>query len=382
MSVPSTSHFHFNGSIVKGPIRGFPPIPNSGNVFPKYPYAINETAWELWYFDGISKPDEAAIVIDFSRQAGSQHLGGSKVQILGIWRNGRTWHRDIYFPESFIETAEDTGAVAGVWRDSPNGSEISFHVDADCSHAEIEVLVPGIVTGSMSLTSLPGDTGLDTSTELGPLVHYMRPIGRASINAKLTFKDSQSVEPDAVSTLHLHDEFSAGGMDRVWSLLSWPQIMTESYYLRAHVGPYTMQVMCIIPSAIHKSRPWTVARLYREGQLICAAQNVVDAADEDQRRLNVDSLGVSKIYGDASDTCLTGLFRDSNIGYNVDFIQGGEPKKKWRFRIRHVRTFWNIPTSAPGPNGTGNTGFVEHIRGGLNAEDYQGVGLGGQCELS
>ena len=78
----------------------------------------------------------------------------------------------------------------------------------------------------------------------------------------------------------------------------------------------------------------------------------------------------------------TGTFRDRNIGYDVEFLQSAESEKRWLFHVRHAKTWWNMPTSAPGPNGTGNTGFVEHVTGGLVGEDYQGVGLGGQCELS
>ncbi|KAI3319166.1 hypothetical protein HD806DRAFT_295441 [Xylariaceae sp. AK1471] len=383
MFVPSISRFNINGdSVAVGPIQAYPPTLKSGNLFPKYPHAINDTAWELWYFDGVSKRDEAAIVIDFSRHAESQDRGGFKVQVLGIWPDGKTWHRDLYFPESIVETSQDTGTVLGVWQDTSNGSSISFLVDADCSYAKIDVLVPGLVSGSMSLTCLPGDTGLDTATELGPSVHYMRPIGRAAVNATLTFESMSGEGHGTISSLSLSDQDSTGGMDRVWSLLSWPQIMTESYYLRGQAGSYAMQVMRIIPAPGQEAMPWTVARLYCDGTLVCAAQDVIATADKNQSHPVVDSLVISKTYGgDGSGPVLTGTFRDRNIGYTVEFIQGGESGKRWCFDVRHARTFWNMPTSAPGPNGTGNTGFVEHIKGGLEGEQYQGVALGGQCEL-
>lgn len=41
-----------------------------------------------------------------------------------------------------------------------------------------------------------------------------------------------------------------------------------------------------------------------------------------------------------------------------------------------------MPTSAPEPNATGNTGFIESLVGGLSEEAFSGVGTGGQCELN
>ena len=138
---------------------------------------------------------------------------------------------------------------------------------------------------------------------------------------------------------------ATGGMDRVWSPLSWGQVMTESYYLRAHVGTYAMQIMRIFSDMKSGNQPHTVARLYRDGKLICATQDVVDETDGE-------------------------VPRDSPTG------------QRWTFDVRHERTFWNLPTSAPGPNATGNTGFIESLEGGSQGESFNGVGTGGQCQLS
>lgn len=123
-------------------------------------------------------------------------------------------------------------------------------------------------------------------------------------------------------------------MDRVWSPLTWPQIMTESYYLRAHVGPYAMQVMRIFSDIESGNKPYTVARLSRDGKLLCAAQRVVDP---EEHEVSKDSFIVSKVYGDANALGLTGAFRDRNTGYVVQFIQGGVDGKRWQFQVRHDR---------------------------------------------
>ncbi|KAF2175885.1 hypothetical protein K469DRAFT_683357 [Zopfia rhizophila CBS 207.26] len=373
-----TSHFNIDGdSIVLGPVPVSPFIPGSGNTFPKFVDAIAETAWELWYFDGVSE-DRAAIVIGVTRNAEGRKHGGFKVQVFGIWPDETTWHRDLYFPESVVTTAGEAGDVLGVWKDPPKNSSISFQVSADSSQAKLTFNVPGVVEGSMSLAALPGNTGLDTHPELGSSVYYVRPIGQASVTAEMAFYHSESIDPRKL-LLGSRGGSARGGMDRVWSPFSWPQIMTESYYLRAQVGPYAMQVMRIFSDVESGNKPHAVARLYRDGKLICAAQSVVGTG---KHEVLEDSLIVSKVYGNPTAPGLTGTFRDKNNGYVVEFIQGDVDGQRWQFQVRHDRTLWNMPTSAPGPNATGNTGFVESLVGGLSGEAFIGIGTGGQCELS
>ncbi|KAH6867728.1 hypothetical protein B0T10DRAFT_596942 [Thelonectria olida] len=373
MAGPTVSQFHIDGSIASGPVRVSPFIPNSGNVFPKFVAAIPKTAWELWYFDGISKEDQSAIVIGITRNAEGLKLGGFKVQVFGVWPDESTWHRDLYFPESTITTGED-GHVTGVWSTPTERSSISFTVSRDLSKAALTFAVPGVVTGTMQLKSLPGDTGLDTNPELGPSVHYVRPIGRASVKADMSFYSSDITAPRKL----LLGSSANGGMDRVWSPLTWPQIMTESYYLRAQVGPYAMHIMRIFSEAESGEKPYTVARLYHEGKMVCAAQQVVDSGEQN---VSNDSIILSKLHGVSSDTGITGGYRDKNTGYSLEFIQRGMNGQRWRFQVRHERIIWNMPTSAPGPNATGNTGFVESVVGGLDGEAHRGIGTGGQCQL-
>lgn len=381
MTDSSTSRFAIDqGSSVAGPVQASPFIPGSSNIFPKFKETTNETAWELWYFDGVSEVSKAAIVIGVTRNAEGRKQGGFKVQVFAIWPDETTWYRDLFFPESIVTVTAD-GDTVGIWRDLSTGCSISFSfsVQADSSKAELMLDVPGAVEGTMTLIALPGDTGLDTRAELGPSVWYVRPIGRAAVTADMTFTSSESTSPRHLS-LGSQGRLASGGMDRVWSALSWTQVMTESYYLRATVGPYSMQLMRILSNADSGKQPYSVARLYRDGKLICVAQRVVDAGGQDEM-LDEDSVVVGKVYGNASTDGLTGAYRDQNTGYLVEFVRASDGNR-WQFHVRHERTLWNMPTSTPGPNGTGNTGFVEAVVGGGEGERFQGVGTGGQCELT
>ncbi|CAN9186010.1 unnamed protein product [Alternaria alternata] len=331
--------------IVLGPVSVLPFIPGSGNVFPKYVDAITQTGWELWFFDGISA-DKAAIVYSAS----------------GLMRAPGT--ATCTFPDSIVTTVGDAGDVVGVWKDPIKNMSASFQVPVDSSWAKLTFAIPGVLEGNVSLTSMPGDTGLNTRPELGSSVNYMRPIGRASVTADLEFYPPESNTPK--SLVWPMDGGATGGMDRVWSPLSWGQVMTES-------------IMRIFSDMKSGNQPHTVARLYRDGKLICATQDVVDETDGEVPR---DSLVLSKVLGAPNDAGLTGAFRDKNSGYTVHFIQGGPTGQRWTFDVRHERTIWNLPTSAPGPNATGNTGFIESLEGGSQGESFNGVGTGGQCQLS
>jgi hypothetical protein len=137
--------------------------------------------------------------------------------------------------------------------------------------------------------------------------------------------------------------------------------------------------MRISPPAGSEDQPSTMARLYREGRLVCVAQHVVTREDA---LITHDSLVLSKQDDSDSEDAVTGGYRDKNTGYTVEFVEKGNEGQRWKFQVRHERIIWNTPTSRPGPDATGNTGFVEVLYGGTIGESYEGVGTGGQCELS
>ncbi|KAF4335576.1 hypothetical protein FBEOM_10576 [Fusarium beomiforme] len=373
MSGKVISHLNIKNSISSDTIPASPYIPGSGNLFPKFVNAISQTGWEIWYFDGVSKYDKSAISIGFNRGADGLKHGGFKVQIFTIWPDGHTWHRNLYLPESIV-TSED-GHVIGEWKDPANGSNALFFVTSDCNLAVLAFSVPGVVDGSVQLETLPGDSGLNTNPELGPSVHHIRPIGRASVKADLSLfsADSSTSEQFALGPS------ATGSTFRIWTLYTWPQIMTESYYLCAQVGPYAIRIMLIFSEAATGCKPYTMASLYRDDKIVCAANQVITYDEHD---FSQDSLVLSKRYDASGGGAVTGAFRDKNIGYIVEFVAKGTAGQRWMFQVDHERIVWSYPTSAPGPEGTGNTGFIESVIGGANEEAYLGVGLAGQCQLS
>ncbi|KAF4496751.1 hypothetical protein FAGAP_7102 [Fusarium agapanthi] len=361
----TVSHLNVKTSISPEAVPASPYIPGSGNIFAKFVDAISQTGWELWYFDGVSKDDQSAISVGINRSARGPKHGGFRFQIFTIWPDGHTWHRDLYFPESIVTS--ETEHFTGLWEDADSGGKVSFSVARDCSVATLVFAVPAVVDGTMHLEALPGNSGLDTNPEMGHSVGFVRPMGRAAVKAEL----SLSSEENSTSERFVLGPSANGGMDRIWTLDTWPKVMTESYYLRAQVGPYAMQITRIFSEADSGCRPYTMARLYRDGKLICAANQVLTYEEQE---FSQDSLILSKRYDASSENAVTGAYRDKNIGYVVEFVAKGTGGQRWMFQVEHERIFWSYPTSAPGPEGTGNTGFIESVIGGADEEAYSGLG--------
>ncbi|OAQ95891.1 hypothetical protein LLEC1_01630 [Akanthomyces lecanii] len=369
------SHFkNDGGSVAEAPVTPAAHIPGSANIFPKFGKSISKDGWELWFFDCVSSEQRAAVIVGLNRAAPDGTGDGFKVQITAIWPDSTTWHRDLYFTESLVEmTSLET---RGIWRDSAKAASVSFVSTDNDRNISLLFDVPGVVDGNMQLQALPGDSGLDSDPTLGPFVHYVRPLGRALVTAEMRLFEDGPSEARALQ-LGVRDQPVTGGVDRVWSLGTWPQIMTESYYLRTHVGPYAIQIMRIFSDMASGNRPYAMARLYHEGKLICAAQDVIAECAPAPLK---DSLLLTKLYDGQDEECVRGTFADQNTGYLVVLVSK-EVGKKWTFRVAHDRIVWNIPTSAPGPKATGNTGFIERVVGGLDGEAFTGIGTGGQCQL-
>ncbi|KAL4971414.1 hypothetical protein BDW66DRAFT_165258 [Aspergillus desertorum] len=350
------------------------PVPGSGNLLPRFDGQNAGTAWDFWLFDGFAAVDRSALVVSFNRNLDPRRPGSFKVEVVVVWPDQSSCHRELFFPESKVAETGDTRDVLGSWSNASEGSSVSFRVSADCSEAVLDVSVPGVVQGKVHLLRLPGDTGLDTPADLGPSVAYLNALGRAAVTASLKLYSS-----DRTSSRDFHlgqgDNESRGGMERCWSPFAWHQLMKESYRLRATVGPYSMSVMSISCRSAGNYRLYTASRLYRDGKLVCVAQQAVDEG----KVHDSDFLSLRKVY-DGNETAVTGDFHDKSTGYELVF--GAANGRRWRFQVQHGAVAYNVPTSPPGPDCTGNTGFIESIMGGENEEQFSGVGIGASGEFS
>ncbi|KAI1117109.1 hypothetical protein F5Y14DRAFT_448492 [Nemania sp. NC0429] len=395
MAKEFVSSLDFNrDAIVAGPVPVEPFVPSSANLFPKMTRCINDAAWELWEFEGFSANGEATVGVSFYRDARGIEERGFHADVNAIWPDGIKWSETLYFTESTIAAEGDSphdGHVHGVWKSMDGEGRtirgISFNIEADHSSATVHFSVPNKVTGVIELRSSGADKesrlpGTEKEALLCPSVYYMFPMGPVTAKVDLTFT---AVDDDWERRLCIHpSDGGEGGMVRGWSSRAWPQFMDDAYYVVARVGPYKLQLIRIVGSAGAGRRSSAVARLYRGDELLCAANQSIP--DEPQEAETTPKLGGQDIVliekvprGNDEQTGLAGAFRDKNIGYAIEFTSAQQ--KRWRFDARHKRALWSEPTSAPGPECTGKSGWIEAVSGGAEGEMFEGTGVGGQLQI-
>ncbi|KAJ5961720.1 hypothetical protein N7501_006661 [Penicillium viridicatum] len=318
--------------------------------------------------------------------------GGFRVQVHVLWRDGTPHSSEFYFPDSVV--TEDEGRVKGKWevQTTDESREASFEIAPDLSTANLSFKDPKAVVRSIKLTRINDATILpntEDEIEFGVGVNYIRPMAITTATAILDIfiPSQQPLVPVQRRQFSLGETDEAiGGMDRFWTQFSWPQIMIESYHLRAGAGPYRLHVLRIISTAAMGEKIYGSARLYRDNRTVCSAQQ---ATDDDSMTGGGDYFVVTKLY-EQGKCSVQGGFRDPNIGYRIEFVyqRFGGQRRRWRFDAINTRPWWNLPTSAPGPNATGNSGFMVKLRGGMIDNDaqsasemFEGYGGSGQAEL-
>jgi hypothetical protein len=377
MSILRTSTLNISdGCIIPTPATPSPFLPNTANLFPKLLTGIDASAWELWEFDTIGSDGAVALGCSLYRDARGVDEGGFHAEVNALWGDGRHWGQTLYFAESSVREEED-GSVRGVWS-GENGS-ISFAIDADCEVATVQFDVLGLVEGRVELrsTSITSPSsrfpGTGEEAQLAPGVFYLFPMGPvvSSVTATFTF-------PDEAEQRTLDIEAGSGGMVRGWSHRAWPSFMNDAYYVVGKLGPYNIQILRILGSVFAQYKPRAVARLYYENEMVSAANCIPDPAVSEEDLEEKDVVRVSKVF--AEEGGLAGTFRDKNTGYVIEFLSA-QQGKEWRFEIRHECAVWSEATSAPGPDGTGKSGWIETFTGGAEGEEYAGVGFGGQLQI-
>ncbi|KAK4201202.1 hypothetical protein QBC40DRAFT_278690 [Triangularia verruculosa] len=371
------SKLHFPAAITDAQVALDPFIPGSPNSFTKLPDNIGKATWEVWYFDALSPSGDSAVTISFWRDAMTKE--GFRAQVHALLPDGTTVGSDNPLLESTV--ASDSSSVTGTWCSpaSPDGEtpaqEASFKIRNDATSACLSFKL-ATVQGTLDLATSdkyqPPNLPDEKSASFTPGVYLVRSIPLASAAVDLTFSCGSS----------LSFTNGSGAHQRNWSSLPWPVLMDLNYYLAAEVGPYTIRLMHIT-SRLDRALPYRVnALLFRDNQLVL---NVTG-------REHVSFIQPFVLFrplfdgGSAGkEAAVRGTFPDmTNTGFLVDFVDPSE-KRHWQFEVGHFKPWWNYPTGPP-QLGTGNSGFLERLVGGLvseqgQTEGFEGRGLGGQCTV-
>ncbi|KAK1761740.1 hypothetical protein QBC33DRAFT_604001 [Phialemonium atrogriseum] len=411
---PSVSHASITESIATDHVPPTAFVPNDGNLFPKWPSKLDKASWDQWQVQCMAADGSAGVVIIFFRcTAHAPH--GFRVMVNASWaspagndgeeeKNKETvWNGDFKAPHSIV-TADPAGGVTGVWRgnDADGPPAFRFEVAADLSRAVVTLDVPGKVVGTVALTALADfDNALpqtEAEVKFTPSFWWVRPIVMAGVTADLTFfphsedqkaapgNDISSHFPEAGKRLQLSEDGEGGHgafgtMERGWSTLPTGKCLSLNWWVWGRAGPYVIQVLWALGRPEEARALWASARLYRDGQLVCAPQKAVeaDAPQED----GTDTLTMEGLYDDEGKggDRIAAPYRIKNIGHRIVFRSGrkaGE-ERTWVFETRHVRPWWNYALSAPGPSSSGLSTFVLSVSGGptSSAETFQGPGIVG-----
>ncbi|KAL1875157.1 hypothetical protein Daus18300_003225 [Diaporthe australafricana] len=401
---------------VSGPVTPDPFIPNDANIFPKFIHNIDRSCWELWQFDAVSAEDDTAVSFSFYRAPGNLEKGGFHVDINAIWPDGSKWATTLLFEESTVtsggqpdivfnhenQEASFQNVTTGIWRSTASKTSASFNIANDLSIATVRLDCPSRVTGTVHLTALrargssssSNSTGADgrlPATEeealLAPSIYYLFPMGPATAAIDLAFTEGPNGESGAAlkQIVARPGDGARGSIVRGWSVLSFPQMLSDAYYLNAAVGPYMLQLIRIESAASAGGQPHTLTRLYRDNKLVFAAQDVSHATAGSGGEPRGNAVVVTKVMaGDPGPEGIAAAFRDKNIGRSIELIEkdGAARGRRWLFQVRHRRAWWSEPTSALGVAGPGKSGFIETVFGGLEGEEpFQGPGLAGQLQI-
>lgn len=379
MAVKEFKSSFTNSSIVSGDVKETEFFPDSANLHPKFSDKFPKTAVEVWLFDALANDGGDAFTVSFLRDS-LVSPNGFRVTINATCGDGTNWTHQLVAPVSTVTTkglSESQGLVTGSWS-SLEGEEdafsATFEVAENLSNATVKFDIPGKIKGSLKLFSKGYDClpKAEDEAKASSNLFWMRPVAMASASLDVTMFTDNS-EPKRMNITA--EDGGYGGIDRSWEGMPWTMAVTDSLFVRAHAGPYVMQVMRLIGRPEKNYEATATARLYCNGKLICAAQRIVDphavAASEEHPGLTVEKLDDGE--------GLPAPFRSNQVGYRIEFLAGA----KWSFELRHSRAWWAWPTSKPGPGGTGSSAFIVSVKGGLvgSGDTWNGWGMDGQVEM-
>jgi hypothetical protein len=304
---------------------------------------LNTTAWEYWYFDGVSASTRAGLTIVFFRDPSLARagLGPLRVSVDAVWENGTRFTSMIFANESTVETCGDT--TTGRWTGPQSNSSFTF--SQGNANAMIELSGTSItgdaVSGVFTLRSFSkpryprGEVYPDrkASVELAPLIYWNEGIPAGHVSTRVELKGTEL-------------EFKGiGGTDRNFAPYIWDHLAEEWWWIRTVTGPYTWVYWKFVSGIDHKT--YTYAYLERDS--VPVFKSSVECSDA----VMTGCTTFTRTYNGT----VKGAFQDRSTGFGLLF-KG--KKQSWRFDVEHTNVVFEV-------NGASNneyTRFVNSAKGG------------------
>jgi len=314
---------------------------------------MNATAWEYWYFDGVSASTKAGVTIVFFRDPSlaPAGLGPLRVSVDAVWENGTKFTSMVFADESVLETCGDV--TKGRWTGPQSNS--SFEFRQGNAYAKIELSGTSItgdpVSGSFTLRSFskpryPGGENYPNrkaSVQMAPLLWWNEGIPAGDVETDVVLKGTPL-------------KFKGiGGTDRNFAPYIWDYIAQEWWWIRTVTGPYTWVYWKFI-SAIDR-KTYSYAYLEQNGVPIFKSSVECSASVK---------TGCA-VFTRTTDGTVKGSYQDQSTGFEVEFKARG---KSWKFDVEHTNVVFE-PTA-----GSNNeyTRFVNGAKGGeVKGKQFKGL---------
>jgi hypothetical protein len=320
--------------------------------------AVNDTAWEHWYFEGVSEAGDM-FVTSFARDPSYKLFGQGvlRLELRFSWANGTSFGLVEAVKNSRVEDC--CGEVFGTWS-SPEKT-FTFRISADLKTAVVELNSP-TVQGKVELESFgpsrypDGETwpSRTASTQLSPHLHFTESIVAAEAKVDVTVAGSRL-------------KFSGfGGHNHFWAAFDWFTIVLGWRLVRGVAGPYAFSIWHPV-SKINFGVEYQSAMLLKDGKPIFTAYGPLNKTST----AATNHLIIGKKYGGA----VHSEFLDPNSAWTLDFI-APETGERWWFDLEHKKLGMDVGLGAA----SSAAYFVEHVRGGeIDGEQYSGYAVAEQA---
>lgn len=319
--------------------------------------AVNDTAWEHWYFETVSEEGDM-FVTSFARDPSYKLFGQGvlRLELRFSWANGTSYGAVESVSESSVQDC--CGEVFGTW--SSQEKTFSFRISADLKTATVEFDSP-TVKGKVVLNSFgpsrypDGETwpSRTASVELAPHLHFTESIVAARADVNFTVAGS----PLKYSGF--------GGHNHFWAAFDWFTIVEGWHNARGVVGPYAFSIWN--PASKLAGVEYQSAMLLKDGKVVFTSYGPLNKT----LMRTTNHLIIGQEYGGI----VHSQFLDLNSAWTLDFV-APETGERWHFHLEHKRIAMDVGLGAS----SSATYFIEVVKGGnVDGEQYEGYALSEQA---
>ncbi|RDW61773.1 uncharacterized protein DSM5745_10445 [Aspergillus mulundensis] len=390
-SPPSCTHSNTTAFALSSPDAPIPFLTSKDDdknkpmhpALPRLPTPTNTTAWEQWFFEGVSSSGKAGFVLSFSRDATYAFFGRGnlRVEFYLVFEDGSVLQELDFAAESGLAwgacrpggngNSGNGSMVEGVWRAGRGRGrdwdrEYAFSIDTQTGEAQVRFDTPrasGVVEFAAPASSLGPAPGPETETETAlhlPLF-TLAPTARSTT---FTMTMTMALSPGkkisyAGSGSHMH-MWAAAGLLKV----------TEGFHIvRGRAGPFEF-AFWEFASRVWAGVGFVRAWVSRDGVVVAevrataaAAAGAATGGNEYCDAVSGDCVSLKPItgfagYGTPGGLPGSGGSSSKTTGHALRFTTS--ENRSYAFDVEHANRHFGMALGGP----YGAVGFTNRVLGG------------------